>query len=105
MYVLYSYRQASAHTPYVLQLQQLALRRTRCIDMSLDCQYLCFAHDFTSIALVFSLDLYCTLVISEGPGLGAQNQAMVVTETSSTRGGANLGGRRFCLRFGEVMTC
>ena len=37
---------------YKLQLQQLALRHTRCIDMSLDCPYLCFAHDFTSIALV-----------------------------------------------------
>ena len=43
---------ASAHTLYVKQLQQLVLRRTRCIDMSLDCPYLCFAHDFTSIALV-----------------------------------------------------
>lgn len=96
---------ASAHTLYVLQLQQLALRRTRCIDMSLDCPYLCFAHDFTSIALVSVWICIAPWSSLKDQDLEPKTKRWLLLKRQVQEEAPTWEIAAFFLPFGGVMTC
>lgn len=97
--------QAIAHTQYVLQLQQLALRHARCTDMSLDCPYLCL-HMISHQSLLFQFGfvlhfghLWRTRTWSPKPSDGCYWN--VKYKRRRELGGSPL----FFYRLGGVLTC